>query len=247
MKPGSDVYVVESELDAAVLYENGYTAVSVVGAKQKSIEAEVLKKLNTANRIFLLGDNDTPGIMCMDAIAKLLPADKVYRMPLVDVKDIGEWALSVKSLEAFGGGFKENFEQLRTDALSSWVKNNIPFISEIPNQPQQWGIDKLLPWGGFLLISAKYGHMKSLLALWLAAGIESGETVIGRKVLRKIPVLYIDRENPKATVGDRRVGLGIADSQIRYWGDWFDDMPTPGLDDPRLAEFAIQRTGRHYL
>jgi DNA primase len=87
---GCDVAVVESELDVAVLYEQGLTAVSVMYARQRVIEPEVMKKLLTAGRINLVGDNDTAGIECMDAIAKLLPPKKVYRTPLVGAKDIGE-------------------------------------------------------------------------------------------------------------------------------------------------------------
>ena len=85
---GCDVYVVESELDAAILHEHGYIAVSVVNAKQKMLEPEVLKKLTTAYRIFLVGDQDAPGQICMDNLAGLLPAEKVYRMRLPEAKDV---------------------------------------------------------------------------------------------------------------------------------------------------------------
>ncbi len=74
--PGCDVYVVESELDAAVLHENGYIAVSVVNAKQSQLEPEVLKALTKAARIFMVGDQDVPGQICMDNLAKLLPPRK---------------------------------------------------------------------------------------------------------------------------------------------------------------------------
>jgi DNA primase len=87
---GCDVYIVESELDAAVLHERGHIAVSVISAAQRMIEPEVTKKLLTAARIFLIGDNDAAGIQCMDAIAKLLPPEKTYRMQLVGAKDVGE-------------------------------------------------------------------------------------------------------------------------------------------------------------
>ncbi len=238
---GCDVYVVESELDAAILHEQGYTAVSVVNAKQKLIEAEVLKKLTTAHRIFLVGDNDTAGISCMDGIAKLLPSEKVYRMPLTDGKDVGEWAAAFKRDDFLLGGFKENWEQLRMDALASWVANHIPFVADIPDEPQLWTVKDLLPLSGYLLISGKYGAMKSLLALYLAFCIENGARAFGRTTM-KAPVLYLDRENPRQTIGERRIGLGIPDNQVRYWGDWLTDE-TPSLDDPRLAEFAIRERG----
>jgi DNA primase len=88
---GCDVYIVESELDVACLYERGHIAVSVVSSTQRKIEPEVLAKLLTAGRIILIGDNDTAGIQCMDAIAKLLPPEKTVRKPLVGAKDVGEF------------------------------------------------------------------------------------------------------------------------------------------------------------
>jgi hypothetical protein len=99
---GCDVCVVESELDVAVLHEDGHIAVSVMFSGQRMIEPEVMKKLLMAGRIFLIGDNDTAGIQCMDAIAKLLPPEKTYRMPLVGAKDVGVLYRQGKSI----GGFK---------------------------------------------------------------------------------------------------------------------------------------------
>ncbi len=87
---GCDVYIVESELDVAILHEHGFIAVSVISASQKFIELEVLEELKTARRIFLIGDNDAAGIQCMKAIADRLPPEKVYWVPLAGVKDVGE-------------------------------------------------------------------------------------------------------------------------------------------------------------
>ena len=92
-------------------------------------------------------------------------------------------------------------------------------------------------------MTGKFGGQKSLTALFMAAGIEAGTSVFGRKVMRKVPVLYVDRENPQATIGERRMRLGILANHIRYWGDWIDGMETPNLDDPRLEEFAVRERG----
>lgn len=239
---GCDVFVVESELDAALLHESGYTAVSVINAQQKQIELEVLKKLATANRIFLVGDQDGAGQLCMTNISKLLPSEKVYRIEFVDSKDVGELALQWKKSEGFLGSFKENWEQLKTDALSSWVAHNIPFVSSISSKPIQWVIDRILPEGGLLLLSGKFGAHKSILALLMALGINLGTSVFGRAVPRKIPVLYIDRENPEQTIGERRLKFGVPDDVVRYWGDWLKDE-TPSLDDKNLEEFCIREKG----
>jgi hypothetical protein len=240
---GCDVYVVESELDAAILHENGFIAVSVINAKQNQLEPEVLKKLTTAYRIFLVGDQDAAGQICMDNLAHLLPTEKVYRMTLSEAKDVGELAVLAKKNEILCGTFHEQWDELRKGALASWVSLNIPFISEIEAPPMEWIVDRMLPYGGLLLFSGKYGAYKSLWALFMAAGIEAGTSVFGRKVLRKTPVLYVDRENPQQTVNERRIGMGVPEHSVRYWGDWFAGAETPNLDDPRLAEFAIREKG----
>ncbi len=240
---GCDVYVVESELDAAVLHEHGFTAVSVINAKQKQLEPEVLKKLSTAHRIFLVGDQDAAGQICIDNLAQLLPAEKIYRMVLPDVKDVGELAVEFKKGETVLDDFKTQWDALVKDALASWVTHHIPFASAIAATPMDWTVEKMLPYGGLLLFSGKYGAYKSLWALFMAAGIEAGTSVFGRKVLRKIPVLYVDRENHQQTVGERRTGIRLPENAVRYWGDWLEGQETPNLDDPRLAEFAIREKG----
>lgn len=237
---GSDVYIVESELDAAVLHEHGYTAVSVINAKQSQIEPEVLKHLTTkAGRIFIVGDQDAAGQICMDNIKRLLPPEKIHTLSFSEAKDVGELAATLPS------GFKEKWDGLTKGALSSWVTHNIPFASDIEAKPMEWVVDRMLPYGGLLLFSGKYGAYKSLWAFFMAAGIEAGTSVFGRKVLRKIPVLYVDRENHQQTVGERRTGIGLPDNAVRYWGDWIENQPTPSLDDEfgRLAEFAIKEKG----
>lgn len=239
---GSDVFVVESELDAAVLYENGYTAVSVINAKQKSIETEVLRKLNTAARIFLVGDQDSAGQICMDAISKLLPSEKIHRISFMGGKDVGELAQTIKTSAGFLGDFKSNWEQLRTDALSSWISKNIPFVSAITKTAQTWVIDRLLPEGGLLMLNGKYGSMKSVIALWFGNAIERGVPVLSRNVPCKCPVLYIDRENPETTIGVRKQLMEIPDGMVRYWGEWLDER-TPDINDPRLDEFMVREHG----
>jgi len=114
--PGCDVFIVESEIDCAVLHEIGYTAVSVLNASQKRMEPEVLAKLLTAKRIFLIGDQDAPGQKCMTAIGKWIPKEQLYRITFEDSKDIGELARSAKRNLGLLGTFKEQFRDLIREA-----------------------------------------------------------------------------------------------------------------------------------
>ena len=243
VKDGDDVYVVESELDAAMLHQFGYVAVSVINGKQKQIELEVLNRLKKAGRIFLVGDQDAPGQICMNNLAPLLPPEKTFRMNFEDAKDIGELVIAWDGLENFLGTFNERWDKIRATSMASWVSKNVPFISQLSDKPQEWIVDRLLPENGYLLVTGKFGGQKSLSALHMAHGIATGEPVWGREVLRPTPVLYIDRENPQATVSERRTRLGMPPNVVHYWGDWTEGAETPNLDDPRIEEFAVREKG----
>lgn len=211
---GCDVYIVESELDAAVLAEHGYTAVSVINAKQKSIEGDVLEKLITAHRIFLVGDNDTAGVSCMDGIARLLPPEKAYRMPLTDFKDVGEWAAAIKHDEFLFGDFTKNWEQLRNNALASWVTGRVSqngnsavaveheplrvddavaFIKEaIPERPVL--LSPFLAEKSIGMIHAWRGVGKTHFGLGIGAAVASGGQFLKWKAPQAAPVMLIDGE-----------------------------------------------------
>ena len=246
MKDGDDVFIVESELDAAVLHEKGYIAVSVINGKQNKIELEVLNKLKKAARIFLVGDQDATGQTCMNNMAQLLPPEKIFRMNFSDAKDVGELVVAWDGMESIYGTFNERWDKIRATSMASWVTKNIPFISQLSDKPQEWIVDRLLPEKGYLIIAAKYGAMKSLSALHMAHGIATGQPVWGREALRPTACLYLDRENPEATINERRKNMGIPDNVIHYWGDWNEGKPVPNLDDPRLEEFAAKEGSHHH-
>jgi hypothetical protein len=110
---GCDVFVVESELDAAVLHEHGFIAVSVINAQQRQIEPAIKTRLLTAGQIILIGDADknNAGQKCMTHLAGLLPAEKVHRMVLpAGVKDVGEWATSAQFPEQFASAIQNTLQ-----------------------------------------------------------------------------------------------------------------------------------------
>jgi len=238
-----DVYVTESELDALVLEEAGFQAVSVVNASQLKFEPAALALLCVAKRIFLVGDQDGPGQPTMDALGKLLPMEQTFRIrwPLEVAKDACELAYSQ------GDGFREHIKILTEEALIPWVNKNIPTISAVSKDPQRWLVDRMLPYGGLTILCGKQGAMKSIFALFLAKYLSSplSDEFLGRPVHVPdggLPVLYLDRENPESTIGERRWRVGIIGSDtLRYWGDWLkEDTPEP--DDPRVLEW-VHRTG----
>jgi len=254
-----DVYVLEGEPDVAVMEEAGFRAVSVTTGAQKKFESHAIETLKRAPRIFLIGDQSTsgedPGQKCMDALQKLLPPEKTFRVNFTEAKDVSELARQL------GDAFTVRIEELRDDSLTPWIMRdeNVPSISQLSSEPVKWLVDDMFPYGGLSIYCGKQGGMKSLFALFLAKAVASASdpgitwedeklhrtdssTFLGRRIPHNVPVLYIDRENPEGMVSDRARAMGIiANRRLRYWGDW--SSQTPEIDDPRLMEFARREKG----
>ena len=244
---GEDVFVVEGEPDVATMKEAGFLAVSPINGAQKKFSQYVLDTLNCAGRIFLIGDqavgDETAGPKCMDGLQKLLPIEKTYRIRFDDAKDVSELRRKSGNLATF----QARLDDLIEDALKTWVSKNVPNVCDLSTAPIKWTVDRMFPYGGLSIICGKQGAMKSLSALFFADAITktNGErSFLGRRILEKTPILYIDRENAEGEAGHRSKRIGIsADQRISYWGDWMRHEPTPEPDDVRLFEFAEREKG----
>jgi hypothetical protein len=140
-----------------------------------------------------------------------------------------------------------NFQSLTTkEALSeskdSWLFSHIPVPSKTPHQELVWLLDEMLLEGGLHQFSGKWGSMKSMLLVILSECLCNGKPFAERvNVGRKIPVVYIDKENPPAEVERRLRALGLYElDNFRAWGDWSDNAPPRSPDDPRLMECAYR-------
>ena len=188
----------------------------------------------------------------------------------------------VSALRAYYGaaGFERRIEELKVKAKEwTWINDKIPQVSSISVEPQKWTVDRMFPYGGLAILCGKQGTVKSLFSLFLSKYLTApvpkdflGRKIEGRAVnavqigadgaltplhdapVAPVPVLYLDRENPKATVGERRGKIGILGrDNFRYWGDWMpqEDLeagPTetfypPEPDDPRILKWAMRERG----
>lgn len=262
-----DVYVVEGEPDVAIMEQAGFRAVSVCNGGQSKFDVEALKVLEQAKRIFLIGDQPTrwspedPGEKCMDNLQRALAkvkVENVYRFRFKNAKDVCELALQ------YPDSFPARIVELSEESLKPWIEKEIPRIHELSNEPVKWIVDRMFPYEGLSLLAGSQGSTKSLLALHLGHSVNSGHnTFLGREkwtVLQRfesddkvfsykptkprIPVLYLDRENPEAVINSRREELGIiGDNYFRYWGQWNKDDYPPEPDDPKLLEWAKREKG----
>jgi hypothetical protein len=256
-----DLYVVEGELDALVIEEAGFRAVSVTTGKQKEFERDALDKIGKALRIFLIGDQEVidtetgeikadPGPRCMDALESALtavkvPKDKIFRIRFKEKKDVGETALLDITLQVQ----INEWTKAAADRKLSWVSLYIPTVSSLSKEPQKWLIERMLPYGGLSILCGKQGAQKSFFGLFIAKALTGAisSEFLGREVNtpklgtpygQGMPVLYLDRENPESLISERRQNVGIIKSdRLHYWGDWRPERP-PEPDDPRLLEFA---------
>jgi AAA domain len=114
---------------------------------------------------------------------------------------------------------------------------DIPLTTDLPMQKTQWLVDRLIPEAELILITGLPGSYKSLLVEYLAAVVSEGKGFLGRTT-RRTRVLILDRDNPSHIIAQRREMLNMSESgYLRIWGNWAEETP-PGIDDPRLEEFA---------
>lgn len=237
-----DVYVVEGEMDVAVMEEAGFRAVSVISGSQKKFDQHAIDTLKLAPRIFLVGDQgqDDPGQKCMDGLQKLLPFAKTFRVTFDGAKDVSALARKM------GDGFIAKMLDMSEAALEPWTSKdgNVPRIDQLSCKDVGWVVERMLPYGGLTMIVGSQGSLKSFIGMYLAKAVAgTATTFLGRCIMHP-PVLYIDRENPEGEVSKRARLMGILGMQdFLYWGDFNQTDSTPEPDDPRLFEFAHRKKG----
>ena len=87
--------------------------------------------------------------------------------------------------------------RLRTSNISKL--EDIPDPRTLARGRVRFLVDGLFPLDSVNVIAAEYGVGKTWLGLILASKVKRGGTFIGRDVMRREEVLYLDRENPLAS------------------------------------------------
>jgi hypothetical protein len=115
--------------------------------------------------------------------------------------------------------------------------SQIPTLAQLPKVEMKWIVEGIIPAGSIVLWAGESGSYKTWLSLWLAKTVLEGGNFVGRKTVR-LPVLYLDRENPLPLILQRCCVLGIASSEsFKIWGGWQTDPP-PMIGDARLLDIA---------
>ena len=80
--------------------------------------------------------------------------------------------------------------------------SDVPDLLALPAEPVSWLVDRMIPRAALTLVAGEPGSYKSWLALCLARAVAEGAPFLER-ACPKLPVLYLDRENPQAVVRER--------------------------------------------
>lgn len=196
-------------------------------------------------------DKDDEGARQVSKAAKLIVATaaSVRMLPppeelpatgdIIDYIALGKGEWEVRELmaqaEDWTGKQAEPLEPQQTAMIKAWQE--IPDLLSMPPERIEWVVQGILPRQSLTLITGLPSHYKSWLALALLRGVALTGSFLGR-VCSKMPVLYLDRENPRAVVQSRLAILGIESSDNwKIWGRWLSDAP-PMIGDPRLLEIA---------
>ncbi len=248
-----NIYVVESEMDSLTLKSHGFRSVSVSSATtcidsngNLKFDKAVLDKLNeTAERIYIATDMDSPGKRCADAFLRALPPYKTRRLQWLyggkdsqDPKDIGELYQQNPT------GFRERVEKL-TAEVEERARRVVTVYSDLPKafdlgkniRPVNWLVKDIIPLNDKAILCGYWGNYKSYIALSLAKAVATGTKFLGLYDTQQRPVIYLDKENSRDEIGDRAKRLQIPeDAELRIWCE--QNVPFPKINDSRLLAFA---------
>jgi hypothetical protein len=123
-------------------------------------------------------------------------------------------------------------ERLETESVREVVKRASFSAREIRDMKLDDIPFLIKPWlvrGFYHVLVGAPGSMKSYLSLWLM-----------KQAAEKVPVLYVDLENPKQIVKQRFESLDISpECELMYWADWVetgdDYRPPPNLHEVYAA------------
>ncbi len=259
------VYTTEGEKDAERLRGWQISATTAGAAGQWGDEHS---KHLAAKPVVILLDNDDDGrkdaIQRARSLLGIASAVKVLELPdLPEKGDITDW------IDA--GHTKERLAELVRNApvldevllaelerrwfpLSAETQGARRSITDLSQLPSVWSLDARLDWvvknliprGSVIMTSAESGTGKSFFAYAVAGAVARGQSFLGRDVIR-LPVLYLDGENPLFVVKDKLHNLGVPEThELRIWGGWV-DSPPPGPGSAIHSEVRMRGEGVDHL
>lgn len=185
----SYIIVVEGESDAQTLIQHGLQAIGLPGAGSwKEDFVPLLAKFST---VYVVKEPDQGGETLLKKLTESKLADHITVLGLGDCKDVSELYLADRE------GFVDNLRSFiakATDLIPSPFKTLEQLMAEDLG-PVEWGIDGLLPCGGFTAFAGAPGSYKTWLMLEAMIAIASGTPYLGKFPTKQAPVMLLDNES----------------------------------------------------
>ena len=255
------VYTVEGEKDADRLWDWHIPATTAGAAGQWDDEHS---KYLAGKQVVILFDNDQDGredaIQRARSLLGVARAIKIVELPdLPDKGDISDWieaghtkeelAELVRNAPVLDEVLLAELERrwLPLPAETQRARRSITDLSQLPSvwmleSRLEWAVENLIPRGSVTMTSSESGTGKSWVAYAVAGAVARGQPFLGREVMR-LPVLYLDGENPLYVVKDKLRNLGVEETpELRIWGGWIDSQP-PGPGSAIIQRFAYEKKG----
>lgn len=229
----ADVYVVESELDAAMLNSFGFEAVSVDSAGHKLQQPDT-ELLQSVPRVLVGTDADIEGEKCAAALKNAVGAKRCLRVTAIGYKDFGE--LFADKPKGFADQIRRLVRYMET-TRPDFTFDDLLTEEEVINEQGieiKYAIDKLVPLRRITMLFGAEKSCKSLLAFYYAKCAANGEKVFGQFHTMKIPAIYLDAEDGiLGTYIGWMKGVGPQMVRLRTLATGI-----PALEDPYLLEIC---------
>lgn len=224
------IIIVEGEKDADNLKALGLTVTtnSMGADKWKPEYNEYFKD----KRIVILSDNDKPGrdhaLQVAKNLKSITESIKVIELPdLKEKGDVSDWIAQGHTKEELIEIIKQTPEWIPEEPkslLSSLLRWNDILSLDIQTE---YLLEKLIPKGGITLLFGRGGIGKTSLSMQIAHAVAEG-LPFGELQTIKMPVFFIDFENPLSILKERVEKIGKSDN-LYVWHISNETQP-PRLD-----------------
>jgi hypothetical protein len=156
-----------------------------------------------------------------------------------EIRKLADKGTGVTELRAHLVDLDRSAEQYEPSNSSAPIRgfDSVPDLLTMQIDPMDYVVQGLLPRKSLTLWTGTDGVAKTYLAQNLAIAVSTGGKFLGAQC-RKMPVLYLDYENPDFVVQDRLQLMGAAPGpNLRVWGTWNPEQP-PQVGNQLLPTIA---------
>lgn len=212
---GTVIFIVEGEKDADTLSQLGLVATTNAGGAGKWTD-EHSAHLKDAQWVFIIPDNDEPGIKHARAVRKsirgLVARVRILKLPDVKSKgDVSDWIAD--------GHTREQLEALCAappHLSEEWIGAGTLIQQEAPDV--DWLIEDLIARDGIAILSGESSVFKSWTTLHFLLSLATGGTFIERFRCPKSRVMIVNADEPESETRRKlkflAAGAGMQNGQL---------------------------------